>query len=104
MFLFCLAQAAGTVSIGFYQTTANGGLIVGAGTQMQSLLSVAAAVTGAQVAFGNTAIVDYSNIEKQLWQYLGLTADPLIDYDICITPGTAWTNGGITGLITNYTI
>lgn len=71
--------ATGTVNIGLYRTAADGGAAVSA-----SLFAAAKAVTAAQrdVEVGAALAADK---EKRLWEYLGLTSDPGIDYDIVAT-------------------
>lgn len=67
------------VNIGFYQTAANGGAAVGA-TKVASAL-----------AFGHTAggptdelALSAADAGKAIWELLGLTEDPAVDYDISL--------------------
>lgn len=47
------------------------------------------------VTFGN---LDIADIEKRLWEILGYTADPFLEYDICLTGITVGTGAGTISL------
>lgn len=53
------------------------------------------------MSIGNTvpveitfAAVDLADAEKRLWELLGLSADPMVEYDICATGITVGTGAG----------
>lgn len=57
------------------------------------------------LSFGNTvpldvtfAAIDIANIEKRLWDILGYTKDPFLEYDICLTGITVGTGAGTVSL------
>lgn len=44
-----------------------------------------------------------ANLGKRVWELLGLTADPVAEYDVCIAAVTAGTAGGNMALQVNWT-
>jgi len=67
----------GTIfSVGLYRTADDGGQSCGAGL-------FSAAVESSQ--FGTDVPIGAAVIEKRLWERLGLSADPQIDYDVVLT-------------------
>ncbi len=83
---------AGAVDIGIYQTAANGGAVVDADLFASALSMIGGPYENLDVTFEST---QYSTAEseKQLWEVLGLSADPLIDYDVAATVTTAFDGG-----------
>ncbi len=81
------ATTAGAIDIGVYQTTDNGGAVVDA-----DLFASALALTGGP--FNNSdqtfesGEFTYAESAKPLWEALGLTADPVREYDIVATVTT----------------
>ena len=73
------AGATGTFDIGVYKTAADGGAVVDADEFAAAYDLKAAALVDAVVTIAP------ENKEKRLWDHLGLTADPGIDYDIAMT-------------------
>lgn len=73
-----------TVNIGLHQTTANGGAVVDADFFASAVDCNAAAVAPTHVEH-ESAVYGIEDIEMPLWEALGLSADPKIDYDIVIT-------------------
>lgn len=69
--------------IGLYQTTANGGAVVDADFFTAASVFNAGAVSKTEVGFGNVLTV--ANMNKRIWEALGLSADPKIDYDVVVT-------------------
>ena len=98
------ATTAGNIDVGVYQTSENGGAVVDA----DFFASLFALTNG---PYSNTDITfesgeyTYAEADTPLWQALGLTADPLRDYDIAYTITTTF-NGGPTRvrLAVNYTV
>jgi hypothetical protein len=85
---------AGAIDVGLYRTTQDGGAVVDA-----DLFASAVDLSGGPFAnlditreagTTNWALLD---AEKMLWEALGLTADPCIEYDIAATISTTF-NGG----------
>lgn len=97
------AITAGTsYDVGVYKTAGDG-----AGAVVDADLFAAAL----DLSFGNTAPVDITyaardiaDIEKRLWELLGLTSDPHKDYDICLTAGTVGTGAGTISLRVEYVV
>jgi hypothetical protein len=87
-----VATTAGAVDIGVYQTAENGGAVVDA-----DYFASAQALSGAALADADLLNESGTNtLAKQvqpLWQALGLSADPMRDYDIAWTITTTF-NGG----------
>lgn len=69
--------------IGLYKTTADGGAVVDADFFSPASVFNAGAVLATEVGFGN--VLSAANAEKRVWEALGLTADPKINYDVCTT-------------------
>lgn len=98
--LLCNADATtgGAVDIGVYQTADNGGAVVDA-----DLFASALALTGGP--FNNSDQTyesgEYTLAEsvKPLWEVLGLTVDPVREYDIAWTITTDFNGAGTTALL-----
>lgn len=72
--------------MGVYQTKANGGLVVDA-DEFASNVDLSSALPFTEY-LNEAAATEIADCEKPLWSKLGLTADPHIDYDICLTSVT----------------
>lgn len=87
--LSCDAITTCAGDVGIYQTADNGGAVVDADffASAQSLASalVNSDVTHEADAADAGAGFGLADVEKQLWQALGLTADPCRDYDVAVT-------------------
>mgnify|MGYP001358324461 CR=1 FL=1 len=75
--------AACTGDIGLYQTAANGGAVVDADffASAVDLNAVNRALDVTQ----ESGVITVANMEKRIWELLGLSADPQRDYDVAIT-------------------
>lgn len=85
------ALTTSTFNVGLYGI--NGGAVV-------SVSLFGAAVSGAtagRTSLENTAITA-ANLEKRVWQLLGLSQDPNLEYDLTLTTVAAATAGGNIGL------
>lgn len=86
--------------IGVYKTAADGGAAVDDDIFASALdLSSASAFTDRTYEATATNI---DKVEKELWQLLGLSADPGIMYDICLTGDTVGTGAGTLALRVRY--
>lgn len=97
--------AAGAVHIGIYRTTADGGAAVDADCFATAVDINTAALNGSVVTYEaglSTAQID--DIEKPLYEQLGLSADPGIMYDVVITSSTAAGTGGTLSLRVRYVV
>lgn len=82
----------GTMDLGLYQTTDNGGAVVDADFFKAAIDTHSGAITKSEVLFGN--VVTVANAEKRLWEHLGLTADPGVFYDVVGTLAAAQDGSG----------
>lgn len=72
---------ASTSTVGVWQTAENGGAVVDADEFATIDISSATAMTE---VLHEAAATEIADIEKPLWQKIGLTSDPRRDYDICV--------------------
>jgi hypothetical protein len=97
--LYCDAITSAAADVGIYRTTQDGGAVVDV-DYFASAQSLAAAITtGTEIqheADATDAGTGYglADLEKPLWQCLGLTADPCVIYDIVATLTAAATAAG----------
>ncbi len=107
--LYCDAITSGAGDIGIYRTTADGGAVVDVDFYASAQSIAAAITTGTEVqheadATDAGAGNGLADLEKPLWQRLGLTADPNVTYDVVLTLTAATTAGGTLGLKVIYAI
>jgi len=88
--------------IGLYKTTADGGAVVDADFFTAASVFNAGAVLATEVGFGN--VLSAANAEKRVWEALGLTSDPKIQYDVCTTLTGAADAAGTLFLDVDYVI
>lgn len=102
--VLCTADAttAGAINIGIWRTAADGGAVVDA-----DLFASALDLSGGP--FNNTDVTfesgeyTYAEMEKPLWEVLGLTSDPSVVYDVVAQVSTTFNGGGTTmGLKVRY--
>lgn len=101
--LYCDAITSAAGDIGIYRTIADGGAVVDVDFYASAQSIAAAITTGTEVqheadATDAGAGFGLADLEKPLWQRLGLTADPGVDYDIAVTLTAAATAAGTLGL------
>ncbi len=77
------AQGAGKFDVGLYQTTQNGGAVVDADL-FGSAIDAASAVKSTDI-IEESAEYTPAEMQKPLWEVLGLSADPHRKYDVCAT-------------------
>lgn len=97
------AITAGTAfELGLYKTAADGGAAVSASLFGSAIdLSSASASAGVDDTYEAT-ITNISQIEKRLWELLGLSADPQIEYDVCLTGTTVGSAAGTLSMRVRY--
>lgn len=83
-----VATLAGAVNIGLYQTEENGGAVVDADLFATALALTGGPFVGAEVI--DNAQLTVAEMVKPLWEVLGLTEDPQIDYDVATTISTTF--------------
>lgn len=93
-----ITSAAGDV--GICETAANGGAAVDADL-FGSAVSLAAAQTNVDITH-ESGVVTLAKVEQQLWQLLGLSADPAKWYDLVVTLTAAATAGGTVAVKFQY--
>lgn len=91
--IYCDAITSAAADFGVYRTTQDGGAVVDADA-FGSAVSLATAITTGANILHESGVLDISEIEQPLWQILGLTVDPGIDYDIVATLTAAATASG----------
>lgn len=87
-----LSGSGATMDIGLYQTTGNGGAVVDADFFASALDVATAAVALTEITFERGATL-IDEVEKPLWERLGLSADSKREYDIVGVSGTAAATG-----------
>jgi hypothetical protein len=94
------ALSAGTGDVGLYRTTVEGGAVVDADF-FASAVSMAAAgksTNGTNVTVeSDSTAMNIDKAEKRIWEVLGLTVDPNLEYDVAITLTAA---AGAAGTVT----
>jgi hypothetical protein len=82
---------AGAGNIGLYRTTADGAAVVSV-----SLFAAALALTANRAVdiTRQSGTITEANMEKRIWELLGLSADPQLEYDVCLTLTAAATTTG----------
>jgi hypothetical protein len=94
--LFNDALTGATVyTVGLYLPAKSGGSVVSANVFAASGSLAAASTSGTNLTF---AAVDIANIGKRVWEVLGLSADPQLEYDVALTLTTAGAAAGTISL------
>lgn len=84
---------ATSYTVGLYLPAKAGGTAVSAALFATGLSLAAANTAGLALTF---SAVDIAKVGFRIWELLGLTADPFLEYDVCLTLTTA---GGAAGTI-----
>lgn len=108
LLLSCDAITTCAGDIGVYKTAKEGGAVVDVDF-FASAQSLATALNNSDIsheADGADGAAGYgrADVEKPLWQALGLSADPMIEYDIAITLTAAAGSAGTASLKAHYAI
>jgi hypothetical protein len=80
--LYCDALTGGAADLGLYRAATDGGAVVDADIFATAQSVASANATGIQARFEAD---DVANVEKRIWELLGLTADPNLEYDVALT-------------------
>lgn len=80
--LFCDALTGGAADLGLYRAAADGGAVVSAALFASAQSIASANTSGIDARFEAD---DVANVEKRIWELLGLTADPNLEYDVALT-------------------
>ncbi len=97
-----LSGSGATLDVGLRQTTANGGAVVDADFFASALDVATAAVAITEITFERGATL-IDELEKPLWERLGLSADSNREYDVTGVSGTAAATGTMAVFLT-YTV
>lgn len=98
------AGSTGDTDVGIYQTTKNGSAVVDADHFASAVDINAAALSGVDVTH-ESAVFDYEDMEKPLWEALGLSADTNRFYDVvCTLTEAIATSAVVLGLKVRYVI
>lgn len=109
--LYCDAITGGTdYDCGLYGI--NGGAVVDADLYADGFTAatIAPAVPHAvasspyiELRFGDATTSNIADINNRVWEDLGLTADPFLEYDVVLTGNTVGTGAGTLTLVMEYT-
>jgi len=88
---------------GIYQTTANGSAVVDADFFASAVSLSGGALNGTDITH-ESAVFDPDDVEKPLWQALGLTSDPGLMYDVVATLTAAADAAGTISLKVRYVV
>lgn len=87
------AITSAAADFGLYRTTADGGAVVSVSAFGSAVSLATADVTGTDITH-ESGTYDISEIEMPVWQFIGLTADPGLTYDVVATLTAAATAAG----------
>lgn len=90
------------VNVGIWQTAANGGAVVSENI-FADAVDLSSATVFTEVLLETTA-TDIVKVEKRLWELLGLTADPMRDYDLCLKAVAAASAAGTYAVKVKWTV
>lgn len=90
------ATTAGAIDIGLYDTPANGGAVVDADFFASAFDLSGGPFSNAEVSF-ESGVISVAEQDDMIWEVLGLTSDPGVDYDVAYTITTTF-NGGPTAI------
>lgn len=93
---------AGAANIGLYDTTANGGAVVDADFFASAQLLTSA--LDKTSVLHESAVFGKEDVEKRVWEILGLSSDPKKDYDVVLTLSAATVDAGTVSMHVRYTI
>jgi hypothetical protein len=103
----CDAVTTGTMDVGVYASGATSTSEAVDADEFASAVSIATAVafggSGSDIT-NEAAATDIAKTEMKLWERLGLSVDPQIEYDICATLKTFGTTAGTLAFKCHYVI
>jgi hypothetical protein len=86
------AITAGTdYDVGVYTPAIGGGAVVSAAKFASAIDMSSARALPLDAMF---EVLDIAQMEKRLWEHLSLSADPMLEYDICFTANTVGSAAG----------
>jgi hypothetical protein len=99
--VYCPSINGALTDIGLYRTEKDGGAVVDADL-FASAQALTSTLTGADVLH-ESGVFSIANGGQELWQALGLTSDPSVQYDVAFTLTAAATSTGAVKVIGRYT-
>lgn len=99
--VYCTAVTSAAMDVGIYDTTANGAAVRDASV-FASAVSIATAITTGTEIQNESGTTTIDEIEKELWEVLGLTSDPQVMFDVVGTLTAAATAAGSVSLKVQY--
>lgn len=100
---FCDAiQSGNDYDLGLYRTAEDGGAVVNVNAYADAQTFVNASLTGLQLLFEGSSDKGVEKIEQLVWQDAGLSADPGLWYDLCLTGVAVGSGAGTISLRTRY--
>lgn len=84
--------------LGIYRTTADGGAAVTVDCYAQAV-DINAGLSGTELLF---EVNNIDKVEKRVWEILGLSEDPNLEYDLCLTGVAAGSGAGTITLRVRY--
>jgi hypothetical protein len=91
------ATTAGAVNCGLYRTTGDGGAVVDADLFASALALTGGPFENADITYESDEYTEAESV-KPLWEVLGLTVDPGVEYDVAFTISTTY-NGATVGQV-----
>lgn len=92
-----------TLDVGIYQTTANGAAVVDADFFASAINANSAAVAETMVSH-ESGVYNIDDVEKPLWEALGLSADSKRNYDIVVTSAGDIDASGTISVVVDYVV
>lgn len=93
--LFCDAVTGAAADLGLYRTAFDGGNPVAQALFASSQALDTSITDGSNIRFEQD---DIANVEKRVWELLGLSADPNLEYDVVLTLTANAGSGGTLAL------
>lgn len=98
------AVTGGAINLGIYRTAGDGGAVVDAGLFAAAFALINGPYSNTDLTFQSGQYTQAEAV-KPLWEVLGLTADPLCDYDVAATISTTYAGAAVGQLVTvNYVV
>lgn len=95
---------AGAANIGLWRTTDDGGAVVDADFFASAVVLTSALSNSDVTTEANSTGLGKDDMEKPLWEALGLSVDPKIDYDVVAQLSAATVDAGAIALQVTYQI
>lgn len=87
--------------VGIYRTAADGGAVVSKDVFADGVTFASA--LDYRDLLNNDEATDIAEVEMLVWQRLGLTSDPQVEYDVCVTANTVGSGAGTLAAKVIYT-